>query len=124
MFLDNECMQYIAEESNPVCYDERRKTVVHFCKKKLSSLLKYYVYRNFSLPIVLYIQYWSNFSRFPLIADNMFQFLFHYIHFNENTQKNLDIISIIIHSAKVSPLLKQLRDAMARIELEERHSVD
>ena len=79
-------------------------------------------------PYWLYCTYWSNFSRFSLTADimsrNRFQILFRYIHFNNNTQTkphdhpNYDILF------KVSLLLKQLRDAMAHIKPEERHSVD
>ena len=50
--------------------------------------------------------------------------MFRYIHFNDNTQTKPRDHPDYDPLFKVSPLLKRLRDAMARIEPEERHSVD
>ena len=58
------------------------------------------------------------------MSRNRFQLLFRYIHFNDNTQAKPRDHTNYDSLFKISPLLKRLRDAMARIEPEERHSVD
>ena len=79
-------------------------------------------------PFRSYCTYWPNFSRFPLIVDimsrNQFQLLFCYIHFNDNTQRKSRDHPDYDPLFKVSLPLNGLRDAMARIEPEERHSMD
>ena len=56
MFLDNECMEYIAEQTNLYAMIKDGNSYA-LLRKKLSSSLEYYysIYRNFSLPVVLYI---------------------------------------------------------------------
>ena len=95
--------------------------------KKIEQFIGILLYTGI-FPCRLYCTYWSNFSKFPLIADvmwrNRFEFLFCYIHFNDNTQTKPRDHPDYDPLFKVSPLLKRVQDAMARIKPEERHSVD
>ena len=126
MFLDNECMEYIAKQTNLYAMTKDGKQLGTFAKE-IEQFIGILLYTGI-FPCRSYCTYWSNFSRFPLIADimsrNRFQLLFRYIHFNDNTQAKPRDHPDYDPLFKVSPLLKRLRDAMARIEPEERHSVD
>ena len=94
--------------NQPVCIDERWKHLCTFVKE-IEQFIGILWYTGI-FSIQSYCIYWSNFSRFPLIADimlrNQFQLLFRYIHFNDNTQRkprdHPDYDSLF----KVSPLLK------------------
>ena len=126
MFLDNECIKYIAEQTNLYAMTKDGKQLCTFAKE-IEQFIGILLYTGI-FPCRSYGTYWSNFSRFPLIADimsrNRFQLLFRYIHFNDNTQAKPRDHPNYDPLFKVSPLLKRLRDAMARIETEERHSMD
>ena len=86
------------------------------------------VYRNFSLPVVLYIL-----AKLFKISSNCRHYVeklistlvsLYTVHFNDNTQRKPRDHPDYDPLFKVSLPLNRLRDAMARIEPEERHSVD
>ena len=123
MFLDDDCMEYIAEQTNMYALAKDAYTSAKEIEQFFGILLFVGVY-----PCRSYTTYWSNFSRFSLIADvmsrNRFQCLLRYIHFNDNTEMKPREHPDYDPLFKVSPLLKRLRNAMLHLEPEERHSVD
>ncbi|CAK8678001.1 unnamed protein product [Clavelina lepadiformis] len=126
LFLNDDCMAYIAEQTN--CYALAKDgKVVGTSAKEIEQFFGILLFTGM-FPCRAYTTYWSNFSRFPLIADimsrNRFQDHLRYIHFNNNAEMKARDHPDYDPLFKVSPLLKRLRDAMSQLEPEERHSVD
>ncbi|XP_064596232.1 piggyBac transposable element-derived protein 5-like [Liolophura sinensis] len=126
MFINQECIQYIADQTNLFAMQKDGKEIkasTDEIEQFIGILLMIGLF-----PCPSYRMYWSNDSRFSSVADvmsrNRFECLLRYVQFNDNSnvrgREDPDYDPLF----KNRPLLDMLRVEMGKFEPEECQSID